>query len=244
MNVKTLADDVVETLKSIANEFTPVCFANSLGAEDMVLFDLISKHAPSIEVFCLDTGRLPAETYDLLQRVKLRYELPISVFLPNAERVEAFVNANGPNAFYETVALRKACCEVRKIEPLKRALTGKRAWICGLRRDQAVTRRDLPVREWDTVNGLEKFSPLAEWSVEDVWVYIHTHDVPYNTLHDRNYPSIGCEPCTRAVSPGEDLRAGRWWWEQPESKECGLHGARAVQIKGELVGKVAVEPVS
>jgi len=233
MKDKFLVDDVVSTLKDIAREFSPVCFANSLGAEDMVLFDLIAKHTPIIEVFCLDTGRLPAETYDLLQRVKTRYELPIKVYLPDAQRLEAYVNKNGPNAFYETVELRKACCEVRKIEPMKRALAGKRAWICGLRRDQAVTRRELPLREWDASNGMEKFSPLAEWTIEDVWFYIHTHNVPYNTLHDKSYPSIGCEPCTRAISPGEDLRAGRWWWEQPESKECGLHSSKVVPVVAE-----------
>jgi len=226
MHMQALADNVASTLKDITREFAPACFANSLGAEDMVLYHLITQYAPSIEVFCLDTGRLPAETYNLLQRVKARYEVPIKVFFPDAQKVEAYVNKNGPNAFYETVELRKACCDMRKVQPLKRALAGKRAWIVGLRRDQAVTRHELPIREWDPVNGLEKFSPLADWTVEDIWVYIHTHDIPYNTLHDRNYPSIGCDPCTRAVSPGEDLRAGRWWWEQPESKECGLHGGK------------------
>ena len=215
-------------LARIAREFQPVAFATSLGAEDMVLTDLIAKQAPEIEIFTLDTGRLHAETYRLLQQVTDRYELRIRDVYPNGEALERYVHENGINGFYHGVAARKACCEVRKVEPLRRPLAGKRAWITGLRRDQAVTRKDLPQREYDAANGLEKFNPLADWDEHEVWAYLRIFGVPYNALHDRGFPSIGCEPCTRAVAAGEDIRAGRWWWEDANGKECGLHPARRV----------------
>jgi phosphoadenosine phosphosulfate reductase len=213
-------------LRDIARDFPPAAFATSLGAEDMVLTDLIARHAPGIEVFTLDTGRLPAETYDLLQKLADRYDIRIRIVYPERESLEQYVATHGVNGFYRSVEARKACCEARKVEPLRRALAGKKAWITGLRRAQAVTRRDLPQREWDAANGLEKFNPLADWSEKEVWAYIRTFEVPYNALHDRGYPSIGCAPCTRAVARGEDVRAGRWWWENPATKECGLHPAR------------------
>jgi len=174
-------------------------------------------------VFTLDTGRLHTETYRLLQQITEHYALRIRVVYPNGEALERLVAEHGINGFFNSVASRKACCAVRKVEPLRRALEGKRAWITGLRRSQSLTRTSLPLQEYDTANGLEKFNPLAHWREQEVWAYIRTFGVPYNALHDRGFPSIGCEPCTRAVTPGEDIRAGRWWWEEPQGKECGLH---------------------
>ncbi|MCK6406762.1 MAG: phosphoadenylyl-sulfate reductase [Rhodocyclaceae bacterium] len=214
-------------LAEIARDFSPVTFANSLGAEDMVLTDLIVKGGLGIEIFSLDTGRLPLETYDLMAKVQEHYGLKLKVFAPRAELLEPFVRENGINAFYDSVDLRKGCCHVRKVEPLQRALAGKKAWITGMRAQQSATRDGLPVRAFDAGNGLEKFNPLADWSEKEVWAYIKQNGVPYNALHDKFYPSIGCAPCTRAVTPGEDVRAGRWWWENPETKECGLHVKRA-----------------
>ena len=210
-------------LADIAADWSPVTFANSLGAEDMVLTDLIVKTRLPIEVFSLDTGRLPLETYDLIAAVDAHYGLKLKVYFPQSEAVETYVRANGINAFYESVELRKGCCYMRKVEPLQRALAGKKAWITGLRAQQATTRVGLPFREYDDGNKLEKFNPLADWSEKEVWTYIKQNAVPYNALHDKFYPSIGCAPCTRAISLGEDVRSGRWWWESPELKECGLH---------------------
>ncbi len=210
-------------LADIAAEWSPATFANSLGAEDMVLTDLIVKSGLPIEIFSLDTGRLPLETYDLMAAVDAHYGLKLKVYFPHSEAVETYVRANGINAFYESVELRKGCCYMRKVEPLQRALAGKKAWITGLRAQQAATRTGLPTREYDEGNQLEKFNPLADWSEKEVWTYIKQNAVPYNALHDKFYPSIGCAPCTRAISLGEDVRSGRWWWESPELKECGLH---------------------
>jgi len=189
----------------------------------MVLLDLIADAAPTIRVVSLDTGRLPQETHDLIDRTRDRYRLPIEVRLPDAQVVEQFVAEHGTNAFYRSLELRKRCCELRKTQPLRSALKGAGAWITGLRRAQGVTRGDVRVESFDTGFGLPKFAPLADWSNGDVWDYLRIRQVPWNTLHDRGYPSIGCAPCTRAVQPGEDVRAGRWWWEQPQHKECGLH---------------------
>jgi phosphoadenosine phosphosulfate reductase len=214
-------------LAEIARDFSPVTFANSLGAEDMVLTDLIVKEKLAIEIFSLDTGRLPLETYDLMAKVQEHYGLKLKIFTPRAELLEPFVRENGINAFYDSVEMRKGCCHVRKVEPLQRALSGKKAWITGMRAQQSATRDGLPVRAFDAGNGLEKFNPLADWSEKEVWAYIKQNGVPYNALHDKFYPSIGCAPCTRAVTPGEDIRAGRWWWENPETKECGLHVKKA-----------------
>ena len=210
-------------LAEIAADWSPATFANSLGAEDMVLTDLIVKSGLPIEIFSLDTGRLPLETYDLMAAVDRHYGLKLKIYFPQSEAVETYVRAHGINAFYESIALRKGCCFMRKVEPLQRALAGKKAWITGLRAQQAATRTGLPQREYDEGNGLEKFNPLADWSEKEVWTYIKQHAVPYNALHDKFYPSIGCAPCTRAISLGEDVRSGRWWWESPEFKECGLH---------------------
>lgn len=218
-------EQVKELLAAAVRDFSPVAFANSLGAEDMVLTDLIAKYQPDIEIFSLDTGRLPQETYDLMQAVRVRYGAPLKVYFPAAPSVEAYIEKNGVNGFYNSVENRKACCYIRKVEPLKRALLGKKAWITGMRRDQAVTRGSLALSAFDADQGMQKYNPLLDWTNEEVWAYIKQHDVPYNKLHDRFYPSIGCAPCTRSVTPGEDIRSGRWWWENPENKECGLHVA-------------------
>ena len=222
-SVAAKTEAVRALLGRIARDFSPATFANSLGAEDMVLTDLILKHKLPIQIFSLDTGRLPPETYDLMGAVEKHYKTQLTVFFPRADDVELYVRNQGINGFYESVTLRKACCAIRKVEPLKRALAGKRAWITGMRAEQAATRGNLAEQEYDEGNGLEKFNPLASWSDKEVWTYLKENGVPYNALHDQFYPSLGCAPCTRAISPGEDIRAGRWWWENPESKECGLH---------------------
>ena len=214
---------VVALLQAASTEFTDITFANSYGAEDMVLTDIIAKEQLAIEIFSLDTGRLPAETYTLMGEVEKKYETKPIVFFPKHDAVEDYVRTKGINAFYESIELRKACCHMRKVEPLKRALTGKQAWVTGMRAEQAATRTSLPTREFDAGNQLEKFNPLSDWTEQEIWAYIRLFDVPYNALHDQFYPSIGCAPCTRAVAMGEDVRAGRWWWEDPNSKECGLH---------------------
>jgi phosphoadenosine phosphosulfate reductase len=229
----TLVAATVATLDRIAAEYGPAVFASSLAAEDMVLTDLILRAKLPIGIFTLDTGRLHAETLGMLDRIKEKYNYEVTPYRPDPASVDAWVKQNGLNAFYESVDLRKECCRIRKVEPLQRALAGKRAWLTGQRRAQSTTRAELPVQEHDVAHGLEKFNPLADWSEDDVWQYIRENDVPYNPLHDKGYPSIGCEPCTRAVQPGEDVRAGRWWWENPESKECGLHvvDGKLVRIK-------------
>lgn len=216
-------DQLCVMLTDIQQRFSPAVFANSLGAEDMVLTDLIARYFPGISMFTLDTGRLPEETYDLMQRIRQRYGVTIQAYFPESAAVEQYVAQHGPNAFYESIALRKSCCYMRKVEPLKRALQGKKAWITGLRREQALTRESLESSSFDETHGLQKFNPLCDWSTQEVWHYLKQQDVPYNALHDKFYPSIGCAPCTRAVTPGEDIRSGRWWWENTEVKECGLH---------------------
>lgn len=219
----THLDHTLSLLRKIAQDFSPATFANSLAAEDMVLTDLILRNKIEIEIFTLETGMLHADTFAMIDRIQQHYGQAVSVYRPQPEAVEAYVTTHGKHAFYESVDLRKACCQIRKVEPLKRALQGKKAWITGQRREQAITRGELAEQEFDAGNGLEKFNPLAAWTFDQVWDYIRAHQVPYNPLHDRGYPSIGCDPCTRAIKPGEDIRAGRWWWEQADSKECGLH---------------------
>jgi len=229
----TRVQDTRAILERIAAEFTPAVFASSLAAEDMVLTDLILKNKLPIGIFSLETGRLHQETLAVLEQVKTHYGYEIALFRPQTEAVDAYVAANGLNAFYDSVEMRRECCRVRKVEPLGRALLGNKAWITGQRRAQSATRSDLRVEEDDPAHFMTKFNPLADWSEEEVWEYIRTNNVPYNALHDRGYPSIGCEPCTRAIQPGEDVRAGRWWWENPESKECGLHvvDGKLIRIK-------------
>lgn len=213
-----------EIVRWAADTFGPdIKLASSFGAEDVVLIDIVSRVAPQIRIFTLDTGRLNDETYEVMERVRARYGIDLEVMFPDREAVERLVREKGLYSFRESVENRRECCRIRKVEPLRRALAGMRAWMTGLRRDQAVTRADTQAVEWDEGNGLVKVNPLVEWTHEQVWEYIRAHNVPYNRLHDRGYPSIGCAPCTRPVRPGEDIRAGRWWWENPEHKECGLH---------------------
>ena len=216
-------EEAKKVLAEIVADNSPATFASSYGAEDMVLMDLICKFAPEIEIFSLDTGRLPEQTYEVMQQAKAHYKRDVQVYYPDATAIAEYVTSNGPNAFYDSVDHRKQCCGIRKVEPLGRALAGKKAWLTGMRKSQAVTRSELPVSEWDEAHGLQKYSPLTDWSNGNVWAYIRAFDVPYNKLHDEGYASIGCAPCTRAITAGEDIRAGRWWWENPESKECGLH---------------------
>ena len=215
-------------LARIARDHAPAAFANSLGAEDMVLTDMIARAGLDVELFCLDTGRLPVETYQLMDALEQRYGIALKRYYPQREAIEDYVRNHGVDAFYSSPALRRACCALRKVEPLGRALVGKRAWITGMRAGQSASRAGLPLRLWDVEHGLEKFNPLADWSEKQVWAYLRERGVPYNALHDQHYPSIGCAPCTRAVADGEDPRAGRWWWEDGHEKECGLH---LVQIK-------------
>ncbi|PKO46372.1 MAG: phosphoadenylyl-sulfate reductase [Betaproteobacteria bacterium HGW-Betaproteobacteria-22] len=216
---------VIALLNAAATELGAgsITFANSFGAEDMVLTDIIQRNQLNIEIFSLDTGRLPAETYDLMAKTERIYQTKLKVYFPHASHVENYVSTYGINAFYESIELRKACCFMRKVEPLQRALKGKKAWITGMRAEQSATRVNLPTREFDASNQLDKLNPLSDWTEQEVWAYIRLHEVPYNKLHDQFYPSIGCAPCTRAIAMGEDVRAGRWWWEDPTSKECGLH---------------------
>ena len=226
-SVAAKRSQVLRILKEAATKFPAITFANSFGAEDMVLTDIIICEKLAIEIFSLDTGRLPAETYTLMAEVESTYNTKLKVYFPKHEVVEQYVQTKGINAFYESIDLRKACCHMRKVEPLQRALNGKQAWITGMRAEQATTRANLPVQEFDEGNKLQKFNPLSDWTEQEVWAYIRLHEVPYNKLHDAFYPSIGCAPCTRAVAIGEDVRAGRWWWEDPTSKECGLHVKKA-----------------
>jgi phosphoadenosine phosphosulfate reductase len=227
------AQVLLSRLREITEQFHNVAFASSFGAEDMVVTDAIFSADLPIAVFTLDTGRLPRETLELLERTRSRYARQVNVFYPADKAVDAFVSTHGANAFYESIELRKACCGLRKVEPLSRALAGRDAWITGMRREQSMTRTELALREFDGAHGLVKFNPLADWSKEQVWAYIRSRKVPYNVLHDRGYPSIGCDPCTRAVRPGEDIRAGRWWWESRDSKECGLHVSQLPESDGE-----------
>jgi len=205
--------------------------ASSLGVEGMVLTDLIARHRLPIAVATLDTGKLHAETLALLPAIEARYGLKVEVHRPRREAVVHFVGRHGELPMRQSVELRQACCALRKVEPMQRLLAGRTAWISGLRREQSETRADTPLRE-TAPDGREKFYPLADWSLQDIWHYVELHHVPYNVLHDRHHPSIGCEPCTRAVALGEDERAGRWWWEDDTAKECGLHLRPAVTALG------------
>jgi phosphoadenosine phosphosulfate reductase len=223
--LKARIDELERVLVRAALELAPAAFACCLGAEDMVITDAILRHGLDIEIFTLDTGRLHAETVGLIGTIRERYGRDIRVLRPDPDTVAQYVIVHGRNGFYQGVELRKRCCEIRKVEPLRRALAGKACWITGQRRDQSPTRTTLALQEHDAVHGLVKFNPLVEWSENDVWQYIARHGVPYNPLHEQGYRSIGCAPCTRPTLPGEDVRAGRWWWEEPEARECGLHVA-------------------
>ncbi len=198
-------------------------FASSLGQEDQVITGIIAKRGLDIPIFTLDTGRLFPETYDLIAATEETFGLKIRIAFPDSEEVERMVAEEGINLFRDSIASRKRCCGVRKIQPLKKALRVSDGWICGLRRDQSPTRTEMHSVEWDDGNAIPKFNPLIDWTLEDVLAYLKANEVPYNPLHDRGFLSIGCACCTRAIQPGEDIRAGRWWWEAPEQKECGLH---------------------
>ncbi len=200
-----------------------IALAFSLSIEDQVLTAMICRIRPETRIFTLDTGRLFPETYSLIERTNMTYGIKIQLFFPDYKQVEKMVAEHGVNLFYENVEKRRLCCHIRKLEPLKRAFDGLKVWICGLRHEQSVTRTDIRMVEWDEPHRLLKLNPLINWTEKQVWDYIHGHGVPYNKLHDQGFPSIGCQPCTRAVKPGEDIRAGRWWWENPLHKECGLH---------------------
>lgn len=244
MNANTITVDadpsertatLVDLLRDIARDYAPAALASSLSIEDMVITDAILRNGIALEIFTLDTGRMHQDTLDLVGATERHYGTRIRVYQPEPKAVMRYVAQHGRDAFYESVELRKECCAIRKIEPLKRALAGKRAWITGLRRSQSVTRDTLAIQEYDSTYGLEKFNPLADWSEQEVWAYLRTWNVPYNRLYDQGYRSIGCAPCTRPTVTGEDVRAGRWWWEQPDSKECGLHvgpDGRLVRNKG------------
>jgi phosphoadenosine phosphosulfate reductase len=213
-----------ELLKGLLGRFgNRIALASSMGLEDQVLTDMMARIDHKSRIFTIDTGRLFPETYLLIDKTNMKYGINIEVFFPDHTAVENYVAANGINAFYDTVEKRKACCRARKIEPLLRALSTLDVWICGLRSQQSVTRTGVKLVEWDEANKLIKVNPLVHWSESDVWSYIRQNNVPYNKLHRQGYPSIGCQPCTRAIEPGEDIRAGRWWWEDPNHKECGLH---------------------
>jgi len=201
-----------------------VKFASSMGEEDQVITDIISRVHPQIGIFTLDTGRLFQETYELIEKTQKKYSMNFKIYYPDTEAVEDMVENYGINLFYESVGNRKLCCGIRKVEPLKRALKGLDAWLTGLRRSQSVTRSTLKSFEWDEGNGIVKINPLADWTLDDVHKYIKDKGIDVNPLHSKGFISIGCASCTRAVKEGEDIRAGRWWWEQPEQKECGLHG--------------------
>ncbi len=216
----------VEAIRRVTTWFPQgVVFSSSLGQEDQVLTDMIYKNALPVKIFTIDTGRLFNETYELLDKTNARYRQNMQVYFPDAADVESFVQENGINAFYESVDHRKSCCFLRKVKPLNRALAGATVWITGLRADQSENRQDMPLIEWDEQRQLYKFNPLIRWSYDDMIRYINEHNVPYNSLHDKGFISIGCAPCTRAIDLGEHPRAGRWWWETSQ-KECGLHGER------------------
>lgn len=225
LNAQAKGLDASGIIQLAAKEFNQkVTFATSLGEEDQVITDMIAKNAPGIEVFTLDTGRLFAESYELMAKIQKKYsQINFKIFYPDTKHVEDMVKSKGINLFYESVENRKLCCHVRKVEPLQRALADKDAWIVGLRREQAVTRATLEPVEWDEANKKIKFNPLYNWSLDQVRDYIKKNNVDVNPLHAQGFVSIGCAPCTRAIKPGEDIRAGRWWWEMPEQKECGLH---------------------
>ena len=225
-----------EVLTWALGNYDKISLASSFGAEDVTLIDMIAKIKPDAHVFTLDTGRLNAETYEVIAKVQQKYpQLQLRIMFPQAEAVEQMVSDKGINLFYDSVENRKQCCFIRKVEPLGRATKGLDAWITGLRRDQTANRSTMETVELDGDRNIAKINPLIDWSNDQVWEYIHANEVPYNALHDQNFPSIGCAPCTRAVAAGEDLRAGRWWWEM-SNQECGLHvtsDGKLVRAKGE-----------
>jgi len=235
MGIDKLVNATVAQLKAAYDKHgDKLIYPCALGSEGVVQIDLICRHVPGIRVMTLDTGRLPQATYDLIQQLRERYDLNLDVRFPDTQAVEKMVHAHGVNLFYDSLENRKMCCGVRKIEPLRKALSGMQAWITGRRRDQAENRALIQAVENDPVFGLLKYNPMLEWSEDDVWAYIRDNDVPYNRLHDEHFVSIGCECCTRAITVGENPRAGRWWWEQEDAlAECGLHVTSLTASEGE-----------
>lgn len=233
MNVKKIKEIIgekkgVELLQTIASLFpNEVVFSTSFGIEDQVITEWIGKNNINIEIFTLDTGRLFKETYSLWSRTLERYQLHIKTYTADTTLLEDFISRKGPNSFYESVENRKECCRIRKIEPLQRAIKGKKIWVTGIRSDQSINRHDMDFIEYDKANQIIKIHPLFDWTFEEVKKYCKEQYIPYNVLHDKGFPSIGCQPCTRAVQEGEDFRAGRWWWEDQSKKECGLHGVKS-----------------
>ncbi|MBQ9469878.1 MAG: phosphoadenylyl-sulfate reductase [Bacteroidales bacterium] len=224
LNIQLQGRSAHEVMEHVLRTFGKrVAISSSLSLEDQVLTDMAVKIDPKVRVFTLDTGRLFPETYQLIDKTAMHYGISIDTYFPRHEDVERMVHDEGINLFYNSIESRHRCCQVRKLEPLARAFSGLDAWICGLRRQQSVTRQHMHTVEWDAQHGIIKVNPLIGWSEEEVWTYIREHHVPYNRLHDQGYPSIGCQPCTRPVKPGDDIRSGRWWWESPEHRECGLH---------------------
>lgn len=205
-----------------------IALSSSLGAEDQVLTSMVCDIDKSVRIFTLDTGRLFPQTYELIDKTNRHFGISLEVFFPEASSVESMVRKKGVNLFYESVSDRKECCKVRKLEPLARAFKNLQVWICGLRKEQSVTRQGMHCVEWDEGNGLIKLNPLIDWSETEVWDYIEQRHIPVNSLHQKGFPSIGCQPCTRAVEKGADIRSGRWWWEDPEHKECGLHNRSTI----------------
>ena len=223
LNEKLLDSSTKEIISYFVENFNNVALSSSLGVEDQVLTDLLLNKDKNANIFTLDTGRLHPETYDVMDATNLKYQIKINVFFPQNQMVEELYQTQGINGHYESIDNRKRCCNIRKIEPLKRALENVDIWITGLRASQSITRIDMPLVEYDAPFDVIKVNPLIKWSETDVWDYIKENRVPYNKLHNKGFPSIGCAPCTRAIKEGEDVRAGRWWWENPEHKECGLH---------------------
>jgi len=227
-DIGKIADDLEgksakEVLEWALGKYPKIALASSFGAEDVVLVDILVKIKPDATIFTLDTGRLNEETYDVMERVRKKYNINIKSYSPDTEEVEKLEREDGFYSFRDSIDARRQCCNIRKVQLLKRAMSGLDAWITGLRREQAVTRTELKKIEYDEGNNIVKLNPIADWTQEEVWNYIKENDVPYNALHDKGFLSIGCSPCTRAIKEGEDVRAGRWWWENPEQKECGLH---------------------
>jgi phosphoadenosine phosphosulfate reductase len=213
-------------LRQGVRDYGRLVYASSLGAEAMVLTDLIWTQVPQIDIVSIDTGRLPEETLALLERLERRYHRRIKLYYPDAQAVQDYVREHGINGFYNSLGERVSCCQIRKVEPFNRAVAGYSAWVTGVRREQSQQRAAAQPIAADERTGLQKLSPLLDWTEQDIWTYIRAHQLYYSPLHDRGYPSIGCAPCTRGVEPGQDHRAGRWWWENPDSRECGLHPRR------------------
>jgi phosphoadenosine phosphosulfate reductase len=223
LELESKAVQVRDFLTAAVQKYGRLVYANSLGAEAMVLTDIICNSVPQIDIVSIDTGRLHEATYELLAKLQRRYDHKIRIIYPDGQDVSDLVTRQGINGFFDSTEARSACCGVRKVVPFKKFVGGYDAWVTGVRREQSKTRAEGDAIEWDAQNGLYKISPLLDWTEEQVWAYIRARNLPFNSLHDKGYPSIGCAPCTRAIMPGEDHRAGRWWWEQPEQRECGLH---------------------